>query len=50
MNFDEDLKDSLVFGAAISNYVGKNCSKILSVMRKKCALEEDFNYNVDKLF
>jgi hypothetical protein len=50
MNFDEDLKDGLVFASAIANYVGKNCSKIINLMRKKCETEEDYNYNADKLF
>ena len=50
MNFEEDLKNSLYFAAAITNYVGKNCQKLLATMRKVCNSDEDYVYNSEKLF
>jgi hypothetical protein len=49
-NFDEDLKNSLVYAACIKNYVGKNSQKILSLMKKNCVSDEDYIYNAEKLF
>jgi len=39
----------LHFAAVVKNYVGKTCNKYISLLKKNCISDDDYNNNSEKL-
>lgn len=37
------------FAAVVKNYVGKTCNKYISLLKKNCISDDDYNNNSEKL-